>query len=198
MLIWLQRQFWLLVTQPDPWRLSYEMPSARPSKVATEKTAARNATKTLPAVSSESKAKEAAAKGCRNIDDPLSIIPRRQLFDLIEPCIVVRGRIDSEPIPDPDGLVFDFVPDPSQAQLFEDANKAVGIIAPPDMPGCTPSELGEFHLGVSAATCSGANVTVPPPGTEVEIVGAYVFDRELEAPVIAPVWAVKPASRAPG
>src|SRR5579875_3414094 len=53
-LIWLQRQFWLLVTQPDPWRLSYEMPSARPSKVATEKTAARNATKTLPAVSSES------------------------------------------------------------------------------------------------------------------------------------------------
>src|SRR5579875_1635647 len=123
---------------------------------------------------------------------------RRQLCDLIEPCIVVRGRIDSEPIPDPDGLVFDFVPDPSQAQLFEDANKAVGIIAPPDMPGCTPSELGEFHLGVSAATCSGANVTVPPLGTEVEIVGAYVFDRELEAPVIAPVWAVKPASRAPG
>jgi hypothetical protein len=200
-LVWIQREAIRLSTMSDQWR-EEQTPSKAQSKSEAGAVAPKPASKAGPPAGE-------AAKGCRGGEDVLATVPHREHYQVLAECITVVGTVRSEPHSDPDGVVFDFTVDPHDSHLFASDESEVetgqshqrpkpaiglGLIVPADLPGCKPGEVikrGYPEPG-SVGTCSGLDVVVPPPGTEVKITGAFVFDRENKLHVICPVWSIEP------
>ncbi len=200
-LIWIQRQAISLTATPDTWR--EEQPPGKAQANSSAAAVAKKSTGNVSPSGSES------AKGCRGEEDVLATIPRREHYQVLTECITVVGTVRSEPHSDPDGVQFDFVVEPRDSHLFAAEGSEVetgqshqtvnpviglGLIVPADLPGCKPGEVikRDHAEPGNVGICSGLDVVVPPPGTKVEITGAFVFDRENKLHVICPVWSITP------
>jgi len=131
---------------------------------------------------------------CRGVNDPLVTVPDRGNYKLLNPCVVVRGTINSLPlvVAGTNELYFNFSPD----KEYTARNTRFGIVVPSDQVDCRPGKLPEDE-----GKCSGANLVIPKQGTHVEITGAYVVVTSGTGVAgsgvyaICPVWAIKELTR---
>jgi hypothetical protein len=113
-------------------------------------------------------------------------------------CMTVTGTVANVVHEDDGDIHVDLRLPPSEAQLLNEANmtsqygQLVTEIVPADEPGCTPGKPprpahGSYNYGV----CTGADISAPPVGARVVVVGPYVLDADHGWMEIHPVWAIK-------
>jgi hypothetical protein len=202
-LVWIQQKALRANAPSDAWREAHKPAKAEKANANANAKAAGGSAGNLPVSG------EAAKKGCRAEGEALTTIPHPEHYQLLAECVTVLGTVRSEPHRDPDGLLFNFDVDPSYLHLFvaektevekgqthQKLKPAIGtaIIVPADLPGCEPGQqIKQKRSGTTTfVPCSGLGVVVPPPGTKIEITGAFVFDRESKIHVICPVWSITP------
>jgi hypothetical protein len=119
-------------------------------------------------------------------------------------CLTVTGTVAYVSHEDDGDIHVDLTLPPNEAHLLNAGNRAyqygqlVTEIVPADEPGCTPGRPprpahGSYNYGV----CTGADLTAPPVGARVAVVGPYVLDADHGWMEIHPVWAIKIISMPP-
>jgi hypothetical protein len=137
-----------------------------------------------------------AARGaapCR--EDPLAGVHDSGRLRLLARCIQASGTVVEPHGANPqDGdVTFDLHPDPAFRGLLNAKNRAEGglhiEIPPAYQPGCVRGQAISRPVA-GLGVCTGTAVRLPPGGTQVHVVGAYVFDTNNDWYEIHPAWKV--------
>lgn len=121
---------------------------------------------------------------------------------VIKACLSVTGTVAHLQREDDGDLHVDLALPPDESHLLDQANysheggQLVTEIVPADQPGCTPGQppplpptayrSPSYNYGL----CTGADITTPAVGSEVEVTGPYVLDSDHGWMEIHPVWAL--------
>ena len=143
------------------------------------------------------------AAGCR-AGNPLANVYHEDRLEVRNRCMAVTGTVAYVAHEDDGDIHVDLSLTPSETHLLNKANVAdqhgqlVTEIVPADEPGCTPGKpprpaQGSYNYGI----CTGADISAPPVGARVVIIGPYVLDADHGWMEIHPVWAIKVISGPP-
>lgn len=143
------------------------------------------------------------AAGCR-AGNPLANVYHEDRLKVRNRCMKVIGTVAYVAHEDDGDIHVDLSLPPNEAHLLNQANVAyqyrqlVTEIVPADEPGCTQGRpprpaQGSYNYGF----CTGANISAPPVGARVVVIGPYVLDANHGWMEIHPVWAIKVISGPP-
>ena len=152
-----------------------------------------------PANSLESSSRQGAQSHCRS-GDPLANVYHPYRLQVLQDCVAVTGTVVAVRYEDDGDYHMNLALSSAEQGFVNAANQRyeggelVTEIVPADETGCTRGQAPPLpptaYLGVSYdyGICTGANLSPPPIGATVTIVGPYVVDSDHGWAEIHPVW----------